>query len=69
VDFDVDLNNLTYVEYDTGARELYDLESDPDELRNVHSNADPRVAELSRWVGALRTASGQGIRDAEQTPP
>jgi arylsulfatase A-like enzyme len=39
----------TYVEYETGERELYDNESDPHQLRNLAG--DPRLAET---IGRLR---------------
>jgi len=69
VDSDIDLNNLTYVEYDRGAREVYDLTIDPDELSNAYSSVDPRGEALSTWLGTLRNASGQALRDAEQIAP
>lgn len=40
-----------YVEYADGGRELYDLASDPDELRNLAGDAPPE--RLSRLSGAL----------------
>ncbi|GAB4062413.1 hypothetical protein GCM10028777_02020 [Angustibacter speluncae] len=43
---------LKYVEYDGGARELYDLRADPSELRNVVD--DPEYAtRLQRAAAAL----------------
>ncbi len=49
-----------YVEYSTGAKQLYDLRADPDELHNLAATADPavvrslatRLAALSRCAGA-----------------
>jgi arylsulfatase A-like enzyme len=32
---------LTYVEYETGERELYDLRTDPEQLTNAYAGADP----------------------------
>jgi arylsulfatase A-like enzyme len=47
----------TYAEYTTGERELYDLQTDPDQLTNVAS--DPAraalVAELSATLAGLKT--------------
>lgn len=61
---------LTYVEYDTGEGEFYDLTTDPDQLNNIYSSADPALrAKLNTWLGSLRHATGQALRDAEQTPP
>jgi N-acetylglucosamine-6-sulfatase len=61
---------LTYVEYDTGEGELYDLSSDPDQLTNTYSTADPALrATLNSWLTSLRHASGQALRNAEQSTP
>jgi arylsulfatase A-like enzyme len=43
-----------YVEYRSGPRELYDLDSDPFQLQNVYATADPaHIAELSRRLAEL----------------
>lgn len=48
-----------YVEYADGERELYDLASDPDQLRNVADTTPPeRVARLSGALAAMRTCHG-----------
>ena len=61
---------INYVEYDTGERELYDLTLDPAQLTNGYAGADPAlVDELSAWLGSLRHAAGQALRNAEQAPP
>jgi arylsulfatase A-like enzyme len=53
-----------YVEYQTGDRELYDLQSDPYELRSLH--ASPALAavrrDLARRLTRLRVCSGGGCR-------
>jgi N-acetylglucosamine-6-sulfatase len=55
-----------YVEYDTGDKELYDLEADPYELENVYESADPSlVADLETSLDALRSCVGEGCREAE----
>jgi hypothetical protein len=52
------------VEYANGARELYDLAGDPDELESRH--ADPAYAEirteLARRLAVLRTCAGDTCR-------
>ena len=43
-----------YVEYRSGPRELYDLDSDPYQLQNVYATADPaHIAELSQRLAEL----------------
>lgn len=60
----------TYIEYDTGTRELYDLKSDPYQLTNAYDSTDPAVVRrLSRWVGSLKNASGAALRNAEERSP
>jgi N-acetylglucosamine-6-sulfatase len=53
-----------YAEYETGERELYDLERDPYQLDSRH--ADPRYQEiesrLARRLSALRSCSGASCR-------
>jgi hypothetical protein len=53
-----------YIEYTTGEVELYDLETDPDELVSLH--ADPALAELraqmATRLAALRACVGPGCR-------
>jgi arylsulfatase A-like enzyme len=55
-----------YVEYWTGVREIYDLDSDPYELGNLGSAAPPDlVAQLSPVVRSLSTCVGAACRSAE----
>lgn len=62
-------NNL-YVDYVTGERELYDLNTDPYELDNIHDSADPAlVADLKSRLDALKTCAGALCRTAENEPP
>ncbi|MDX6492155.1 MAG: N-acetylglucosamine-6-sulfatase [Gaiellaceae bacterium] len=53
-----------YVEYDSGARELYDLLHDPDELVNLYG--DPAhaglQAALARRLASLRACTGAGCK-------
>jgi N-acetylglucosamine-6-sulfatase len=53
-----------YIEHTTGEAELYDLESDPDELVSLH--ADPAAAgvraAMAARLGALRACAGQSCR-------
>lgn len=61
---------LTYVEYETGERELYDLRTDPEQLTNAHAGADPALtARLAVWLESLRKAKTKALRKAEAEPP
>jgi len=59
----------TYVEYETGERELYDLRTDPRQLRSLHDEPERaiEVSALSARLQALKYCSGKGCRCAEQT--
>lgn len=57
-----------YVEYQTGDKELYDLEADPYELDNVYENADSSLVEdLETRLSALGSCAGKGCQEAEDT--
>ena len=59
-------DRYTYVEYVTGERQLYDLHSDPDQLHNIVTTADPKlVQDLAKQLSALRRCRGSGCRDAD----
>jgi arylsulfatase A-like enzyme len=60
----------TYVEYETGERELYDLRTDPRQLRSLHDDPERAVEEsaLSARLQALKYCSGKGCRCAELKP-
>jgi arylsulfatase A-like enzyme len=59
-----------YVEYWTGVRELYDLDSDPYELENIASTAPAQLlAGLSSVVRDLSTCEGAACRAAEEMLP
>jgi hypothetical protein len=58
-----------YVEYQTGEKELYDLESDPYETESLHEIAGSSlVQELKAKLNALKTCTGDGCREAEDSP-
>jgi len=60
----------SYIEYDTGERELYELTTDPDQLNNVYPTSDPALkTKFSTWVGNLRNCVGDACRSAEENPP
>jgi arylsulfatase A-like enzyme len=55
-----------YVEYDNGDKELYDLQNDPYELKNVYKTADPSLIEdLEAKLEALKECSDDKCRQAE----
>lgn len=59
-----------YVEYDSGARELYDLRADPHQLENLLSPGEPAAApeiveRLEGRLDELRDCSGADCRRAE----
>lgn len=57
---------LTYVEYDTGERELYDLRTDLEQV----TSADPALtARIAAWLESLRKAKTKVLRKAEAGPP
>jgi len=55
-----------YVEYGTGERELYDLVTDPYELKNLAAGADPQLlAALQSWLASYGSCAGAGCRSAD----
>jgi hypothetical protein len=63
------LENITYVEYETGEAELYDLRSDPFEVTNLAKTVDKIfVDQLSGWLSCLSGCSGDACRRWEQLP-
>ncbi len=55
-----------YVEYQSGERELYDLQNDPYELESLHESVDPSLLEdLKAKLDALKSCSEEGCREAE----
>ncbi|MBP2704110.1 sulfatase [Microbispora sp. RL4-1S] len=63
-------DRYTYVEYETGERQLYDLYEDPAELRNVAATADPGlIATLSARLALLHACEGAACRVADSAGP
>lgn len=61
--------DTSYVEYDGGEKELYDLDADPYQLQNVYRDADPALKEeLAGRLDALRTCKEESCRTAEDAP-
>lgn len=59
-----------YVEYVTGERELYDLRSDPNELRNLARSApNDLLQRLHRTVAGLETCREESCRAIEARAP
>jgi arylsulfatase A-like enzyme len=56
----------TYVRYDTGEVQLYDLTSDPYELHNLAASADPKLLmSLQERLTRMHTCQGAGCRIAD----
>jgi hypothetical protein len=60
-------NGGKYVEYDGGAKELYNLATDPYELSNAYNATAPPAALVSR-LQSLKSCSGDSCRAAEDGP-
>ena len=61
--------NYIYVEYSTGEKELYNLKTDPAELNNIASTADPSLLKsLSARLAALKTCKMDTCRSIENQP-
>ncbi len=61
----------SYVEFDNGERQLYDMRADPFQLRNLAGRSSERGAErrLSRRLGQLRECAGESCRAAGRSGP
>jgi N-acetylglucosamine-6-sulfatase len=55
----------TYVQYETGARELFDLHHDPDEIDNLAEQRPTIVRRLAHQVTGLQHCRARGCRRAE----
>jgi arylsulfatase A-like enzyme len=63
-------DTLTYVEYATGERELYDLNDDPYEADNLAASADPsELAALSERLARLRQCRAAACVDETAPAP
>ncbi|WP_246148208.1 sulfatase family protein [Nonomuraea turkmeniaca] len=59
-------DRYTYVRYDTGERQLYDLQVDPYQLRNLAGEADPvLLAGLDERLAGMVACSGASCRQAD----
>nr|WSZ19522.1 sulfatase [Streptomyces canus] len=58
-------SSYTYVEYDSGAKEYYNLRTDPDELHNVAGRlSGARIAKLHTALTRLKNCQGDGCWSA-----
>ena len=56
----------TFVEFQNGDVELYDLENDPFQLENIADSADPKlVAGFHTWLIKLSTCQAEDCQDEE----
>nr|WP_322681677.1 sulfatase [Nostoc sp. DedQUE03]MDZ7977172.1 sulfatase [Nostoc sp. DedQUE03]MDZ8044026.1 sulfatase [Nostoc sp. DedQUE02] len=59
--------NYTYVEYETGAKELYDMKKDPYQLDNLASKADRALLQrLANRLSKLRTCKADSCQAIEE---
>src|SRR5215208_332122 len=54
-----------YVEWTTGAKELYNLATDPGELKSQHATQPSLVRRFSSQLASMKTAKGATLRAAE----
>ena len=65
----VRLQTMSYVEYNTGEVELYNIQTDPYELNNLAPKADPKLlAQFAQRVKDLATCTGADCRKIEDEP-
>jgi N-acetylglucosamine-6-sulfatase len=63
-------DGTTYLSYETGEFEYYDNAHDAAQLRNTYSQAPWwKQEEWANWLNALKTASGEALRQAETQAP
>jgi N-acetylglucosamine-6-sulfatase len=58
--------DLSYVEWNDGRRELYDLAVDPWQIDNIAAERPDVVADLAGKLAALKSAAGDALRAAEE---
>lgn len=62
-------DDYTYLEFDNGTVQIYDLKKDPYQLNNFYSSADPALLEeLHTWLSKLQTCAGEACRVIEVGP-
>jgi hypothetical protein len=54
-----------YIEWTTGAKEIYGLVADPGELKSLHAGRPDLVSLYSGRLAALKKAQGDALRQAE----
>jgi N-acetylglucosamine-6-sulfatase len=60
-------DRYTYVRYETGELQLYDLQADPYQLRNLAMSADPAlVSRLDALLHGMVRCTGAGCREADR---
>lgn len=60
----------TYVNYETGEKELYDHKADPFQINSIHETADPELtSSLEERMEALKTCAVEACREAEAVSP
>ena len=65
----VRLQTMSYVEYVTGEKELYDIRADPYQLQNLAAKTDSKLlAQLSARVKELMTCKAAPCRAVEDAP-
>ena len=63
------MQTMSYVEYVTGEKELYDIKADPYQLNNLAAKANPKLlAVLSARVKELATCKAAACRAVEDAP-
>ena len=59
----------TYIAYNNGEREMYDLATDPDQLQSIEPTADKALIDaLAARLTQLRACQGQQCRELEDLP-
>jgi len=59
----------TYIAYNNGEREMYDLRADPDQAESIEPTADQALIDaLAARLTELRSCEGQQCRDLEALP-
>jgi N-acetylglucosamine-6-sulfatase len=62
-------NDYTYVEFQNGDVELYDLNQDPYELQNIAPTADPALlGKFHNWLSKLQNCAANSCRTLEINP-